>query len=387
MTIILHVGAAKCGSSSLQTLLSSRPLLSADDGSAAYEYVCITNDGVLCRREDLQNHARLTPYEAQVSAPVDGAWACDPAALKRLSLQFKEVLAEGRTPVVSQEAWFKQAERFHLNNILPQLGLRARVVAFVRPQVSWLNSAWWQWGAWSSHEFSDWIEGTKDTIKWTEQIGAWKTVPGVDTVEIHLGNGDVVSSFLRSIGVSMETPRRRNASLDQNLLNYLRRRTDLRSVHTPLVDFVLEQQLAGNAKGAPWVMQPEQISDLIAYYRADNRILQSLLSSEAAQAMENDPMWWHPAAYIGRQAVPAERTEPSIAALEDISDRAIDAVIRLDQRVRMLEASQRVLTRTAESALHELALATGKPIAREVPIPPRLRKAISINGIRRLVGV
>jgi hypothetical protein len=316
----------------------------------------------------------------------------DKAALERLSAQFQEVLTEGRTPIASQESWINEAHLIKANETLPRLGLRAKVVVFVRPQIAWLNSCWWQWGAWSPLDFRDWVEGTKHAIRWAEQIGAWQSVPGVDSVEIHPVAGDVVATFLGSLGVTIESSKRRNISLDQNLLNYLRRRTDLRSLHNPVVDFVLEQRLAPNAKGTPWVMQQDQISDLIAYYREDNLKLLSLLSGEAREAMEQDPKWWDPAAYSERTAVPADLPEPSVEALDDVSARAIDAVIQLDARVRTLEESQRQLILAREASNRELILA--KESARRAfaaleaekrnVIGSRLRKAISINGIRRL---
>jgi len=384
MTIILHVGAAKCGSSSLQAHMSNNPLFSADDGSAHYEYVCIKRDGNLLRRDGIQLHSRATPYGCQVSAGADWPWAMDEAALEGLSTQLRQVIAQGRTPIASQESWINEAHLFKANETLPRLGLRVKVVVFVRPQIAWLNSCWWQWGAWSPLDFRDWVEGTKHAIRWAEQIGAWQSVPGVDSVEIHPVAGDVVATFLGSFGVTIESSKRRNISLDENLLNYLRRRSDLRSLHNPVVDFVLEQRLAPNAKGTPWVMQQDQISDLIAYYRDDNLKLLSLLSGEAREAMEQDPKWWDPAAYSERKAVPADLPEPSVAALDDVCARAIDAVIQLDGRVRQLEESQRQLILAAAAAKRELTLAMEAASPR--PMVPRLRKAISINGIRRLVG-
>jgi hypothetical protein len=383
MTVILHVGAGKCGSSSLQAQLSSCPLLSADDESARYEYVCITQDGNLLRRDTIQWQARLSPYEVQVSAGAEKQWATDAAALEQLSLQFQAVLADGRTPIASQESWLGQASIFKANEILPRLSLRAKVVVFVRPQIPWLNSAWWQWGVWSQLDFRNFIEGNKPSARWSAMTDTWRSVPGVDEVEIHLA-GDVVATFFRSIGIAMEGGKRRNVSLDENLLRYLRTRPDLRPAHSPVVEFVLEQRLAANAKGTPWVVQPEQISDLIDYYRADNLDLLSRVSSDARQAIERDSMWWDAAAYSQREAVPAELAEPGIEALKDVAGRAIDAVISLDGRVRQLEESQRQLTRAAEAALYEPA--TAAEAAKPKPMAARLRKAISINGIRRMIS-
>jgi hypothetical protein len=393
MTIILHVGSGKCGSSSLQAQLSNSPLLSADDGSAHYEYVCIMRDGNLLRREQILAHTRRTPYQCQVSAGATWPWATDEAAIERLSLEFQSLLAGGCTPIASQESWLLESNIFKANETLPRLGLRAKVVIFVRPQIPWMNSLWWQSGAWSSMGFPDFMETHKRSARWATLTDAWRSVPGVDEVEIHLVR-DVVSTFFRSIGIALESPKRRNVSLDENLLSYLRTRPDLRPVHNPVVDFVLEQRLASNAKGTPWVVQPEQISDLIDYYRADNLDLLSVVSSEARQAIEQDPMWWDAAAYREREIVPAELAEPGIEALKDVAGRAIDAVISLDGHVRTLEESQRQLilalkarrrlTRAAEAALYEPATAT--EAAKPKPMAARLRKAISINGIRRMVS-
>lgn len=395
MAIILHVGAGKCGSSSLQAHMSNNPRFSADDASTHYEYVCVQRNGDLLQGERIQLHTRMTPYGCQVSAGAEWPWAMDDAALKTLSTKLHQVIAQGRTPVASQESWFGEARHFAANNTLPRLGLRAKVVVFVRPQVAWLNSSWWQWGAWSSLDFRNWVEGTRQNVRWTQNIAAWEAVPGVDSVEVHLVGQDVVAEFLGSLGVTIDSSKRRNVSLDSNVLNYLRRRTDLRSLHNPVVDFVLEQRLAPAATGTPWVMQPDQISALIEYYREDNLKLLSLLPRDTRTVMENDPHWWDPAAYGERKAVPADLPEPTVEALDNVCARAIDAVIQLDGRVRTLEQSQRELIRASAAAKRAMLLATQEAECRE-PAPQKavkrkaraimLRKAISINGIRRLVG-
>lgn len=395
MTIILHVGAGKCGSSSLQTQLSSKPLLAADDGSALYEYVCIQPNGDVLRGNGIERLAPLTPHDSQVSVGAEQAWGSEAKAIGRLSSHLKAILAEGRTPIASCESWLYQPEIFRNNALLTRLGVRAKIIVFVRPQIHWLNSAWWQWGVWSSFNLRDWVEGIKDSPLWAKLIGEWRSMPGVESVKVHLATGDVVSTFFRLIGVSIATPQRRNASLDGNLLQYLRRRPDLRATLGSGIDFILEKRLAPAPDGTPWVLEHEQISSLIEYYRADNRELLSLVASEAREAMERDPRWWDPAAYSERKAVSADATEPSVGVLQDISDRAIDAVIRLDERVRALEMAQRDLssaldaqrtqTLIAQAAAHELFLAV--EAAKAKPLAPLLRKAVSINGIRRLVGV
>lgn len=424
MTIILHVGAGKCGSSSLQAHMSNNPLFSADDASAHYEYVCITRDGNLLRGEEIGLYSRMSPYGCQVSAGADAPWAAEEAALERLSTQLRQVIAQGRTPVASQECWLRQAWLFTNNETLPRLGVRAKVVAFVRPQVPYLISSWWQWGVWVSPDFPKWVEEGKRNHRWTAQICPWQSAPGVDSVEVYTVDGDVVATFLGSLGVTIENSERRNIGLDANLLNYLRRRKDLRSMHNPVVEFILQQRLAPNADGTPWLLEHDKIAELIAFYREDNLKLLSLLSGDARRAMEQDPHWWDPAAYSSRKAVPAELPEPSVAALDDICTRAIDAVIKLDGQVRVLEQTQRELNLawetsnrelflakeevamreraaeaarcdlTAEAAMRERtaeeatrrAVAAALEAERRKRIGPRLRKAISINGIRRLVG-
>jgi hypothetical protein len=374
MTIILHVGAGKCGSSSLQTQLSGKPLLPADDGSALYEYVCIRPNGDLLRGSELERLAMLTPHDSQVSVGAEHAWGCEADPIDRLSWQLRAVLAEGRTPIASCESWLYQSSIFRNNALLTRLGVRAKIIVFVRPQLQWLNSAWWQWGAWEYSDLQHWVESIKHSPLWAKMIGEWQSLPGVESVEVHLAAGDVVSTFFRSIGVSLENPQRRNASLDGNLLGYLRGRPDLREKLGTGVEFILEKRLAVEPKGMPWVLEHDQIASLIEYYRADNTELLALFSPEARAAMQRDPMWWDAAAYSGREVVSPDGIEPGIEALEDISHRAIDAVIRLDEHVRALEVTRRDLVLALEAA-------TPRRFA------PKLRKAVSINGIRRLVGV
>jgi hypothetical protein len=83
MNCILHVGAGKCGSSSLQAALSSRPSFSAGDGSA-YEYVCIgPPQSGLSRKTAITHAASRSPHGYLGSAKAE-TWAEDEAYFSRL---------------------------------------------------------------------------------------------------------------------------------------------------------------------------------------------------------------------------------------------------------------------------------------------------------------
>ena len=146
MNCILHIGAGKCGSSSLQTALSRNPTFTGGNG-ATYKYVCIDPPGPrLLRDGEVLRAANVNPHQYCCSRPAS-LWAPEKCTIKSLTQQFDDLLGGGFTPILSWEDWINEAGLFSELRILPRLGLSAKIIVFIRPQIPWINSAWWQWGA------------------------------------------------------------------------------------------------------------------------------------------------------------------------------------------------------------------------------------------------
>jgi hypothetical protein len=338
MHLILHIGAGRCGSSSLQTLLSQQPFWTADDASQRYEYVCILPDGNLLRGAHLRRTAKSFPEGFCVSVGAEAAFAGDEAVLVRLSGQLRSMIDDGITPIASWEGWLTQPHFFAKHDVFRRLGVAAKLIAFVRPQLPWLNSAWWQWGAWSGQEFRQWVEASRPKARWATLLASWREVPGVASLETHMARRDVVKTLFASLGVSPPELARRNKGEDPVVLRLLQNAPDhIRSRRSSL-GFVLERWLPELGKnGAPWVFTPDDAAALIEGYRADNERLLNLVSPEAKRDMLAEPEWWDANTFANRRVSSAYGAGPSADELGDFAKRALRAIAKLDERVRSLE--------------------------------------------------
>jgi hypothetical protein len=376
MNSILHIGAGKCGSSSLQAALSRNPVFQSKDRKVNYEYLSLFPaicDKII--RKDMVFENALRSPQGYICSATAGNISQNDNYIDSIRHEISQVLLESIIPILSFEGWVAEGATFTERKILPRLGLKPKVVLFIRPQIAWLNSAWWQWGAWSGRSFKDWLaDSAKNPFHWTGYIQQWRQIPGVESVEVHSASRDVVKTFYRSLGASPPEAEKANISLDSDVLRFLQRHRDFRDdPDDPANDFILERCLPADLGGAPWVIPHETTAELIAYYRESNKQLLSLVPDDERRIIESDPHWWDAEAYRNREVEPAEAPAPTIEEMENLTRRAIQAVIRLDGEMR------------AQLPLNEHQ--RGQILAPQRGLPRTLRKAVSINGMRRLLGM
>jgi hypothetical protein len=371
MDIILHVGAAKCGSSSLQTILSNAPVIRSH-GGRRYEYVSISPAGKLIRQELLTRAARKSPHGYCDGLELQRALS-NPSFARKVAAAIEDLRQDNIVPILSLESWLTDPETFAKSDFLRRFSLSAKVFIFVRPQVGWLNSAWWQWGAFSDQPFACWLDSKRDVVRWADFIERWRAVPGVGSMEIFTIAMDVVKTFYEALDAAPPRKKRKNSSLDAEALRFLQRHPDLRPEHGSEVDFALERWLEPGATTTPWVIPRNTIAALIDHYRANNEALCSLVPPRVASIMRANRRWWEASSYDHLTPVSPDPIAPAPEEAENLARRAVEAILRLDDRVRALEA---------EAAGDVLSFGE----LRQRLVPRHLRKSISINGLRRLIS-
>jgi len=322
---VFHIGAGKCGSSSLQAHLAANPHPVDSDGRR-YEYVCIKRGGRLQRGEVAKAAGKRSPFGYSASVGLRHFFA--PETVRALRNEFHRLAAEGVVPIVSFEGWINVGDRFSEWKVLEALELNPRVIAFIRPQIPWLNSSWWQWGAWSEKGFDAWLERWKTRGLWAKAFEAWRRLPNVQNVNFFTTSTDVVTRFHDWIGAPLESePVRANATLDGTLLRFLQRHPELRTGDRgSAVDFILARHLAASDKPAPWVLPMERVCELMAYYEADNKRLLELVDADMRREIENDDAWWRPERFADRPVEPPEAVELPVEEIEDLTWRALLAI-------------------------------------------------------------
>jgi hypothetical protein len=334
--VILHVGMPKCGSSALQAALSLCPDLHGPDGTDA-RYVAIRSEGSVSCGRSLR---RIALYAS--SGALVGARAAQLAqfserrfALLRARLGW---IGRGKRLLMSNEGWGNEYEAFAAGRFLPRLGLEAEVVLYVRPQVEWCNSAWWQWGAWGSREFAVWLERRIPRMQWGDVAQGWRAVPGVVSVRARLLPSSVVGDFCALVGLQPPSEQVVNSSQPGVVLRLLQRHPELRAgQHDAATEFALGRHLRFEGARTPWVMDRSSVSRVIEACRESNERLLEFLEPAQRQAMRSNPAWWSTDAFEARalESTAPQAIEPQ--ELERLAAAAIAALRELDARHRELQ--------------------------------------------------
>lgn len=326
-----HIGFGKTGSSSIQAFLSQRTYLTGD--GELLEYCAFSKQGQILRGEVLRQAALKSPLGYVASDPLVNTYDAD--AVRTAKEGIDKVFAEGRTPVFSQEDWGRGAGHFKQSRLFDLLDVDVVALAYVRPQVEWFNSGWWQWFAWDGR-----FTRPEDVVAawgfnfmlWANQLSQWKRLDRVQAVIVRLQAADVVSDFLRVLGAQSEARTtdvgRVNVSLSAPLIKLLKRFPHLRGVNSAEVDAFLTEFFKFEGK-TPWYVAPALQRSIIEACLADNNRLLQMLDPESRSIMADDQRWWDASAYKERRVWEETDFELSRLELEQFVEQAVPALLNL----------------------------------------------------------
>lgn len=326
-TITLHIGASKCGSSALQAALSAAPTILKTDGSEVNYAAFEPRKSKILDKKELYESRGLHGYKSSPSAG---------AILKsNLDSLRKEILSYPTELVFSSEGWLFEPTQWE--NLLLELNVNAKVVVYVRPQVPVLNSAWWQWGAWSNEEFDDWMSHRLQASLWGKRVKRWAAMKGVSDLIVRPVPSDIVSDFYSAI---LDAPAptnggRPNPSLPATVLRLFQRNRSLRpSAHNSRIDFALSSVL-GNNEPSIWVLNDKWIKKILEETQPDNELLMTFMDTESADCVRDDPRWWRSDAF-------AEKVSENPNPQPIDPDKLEDLCVQLAQAVFELKAKKRL---------------------------------------------
>jgi hypothetical protein len=339
--VMLHIGLSKCGSSAMQTAFSSAPFLgSGKQGSN--QYIALKQNGTLLHGEKMVQLAPTRRAGYINSCLARELVLTSDADLKKLRRKLARLAGDSGRLVMSNEGWFNEYQLFHDSRLLTKLGLDCEVIVYIRPPVDWLNSAWWQWGAWSNVDFQQWIDQSMLFIRWHSRLLRWQGIKAVSKITIRLQPRDIVADFCSVLGVPPIQPNRCNTSLPASVLRLYQHHPQLRpSAHESGNDFIFSRHLKALEHRTPWVLTSRIIERVVAATRKSNEAILQCLDDESRTVMENDPRWWDPAAYINK---PTQSPLPQTAdpiALEELAAEALKVIVRLDDENRRLRQQKK----------------------------------------------
>lgn len=320
-SIILHIGASKCGSSALQTELSASPTIHRTDKSQINYAVFDIKNSRIIDKERIRSSIGIHGYKSSPNA--EGLISAD---LEKI----KEYISGYPTDLLfSSEGWLLQTSQW--DKILKKLDLNVHVVVYVRPLVPVLNSAWWQWGAWSDQAFDDWVKNRLNGDLWGERVKKWAQLEHVSSLTVRPVPADIVTDFYEEV---LQAPKpnvvtRPNPSLPGPVLRLFQRNRSLRpSAHASRMDFALSDVIS--MEDAPiWVLNKNLIEKILTRTRKDNELLMSFMNESASRYVRDDPRWWSASAYEDKIAETPYEQPISPKKLEEMCVKMAHAIYEL----------------------------------------------------------
>ena len=342
---ILHIGAGKCGSSALQEYLSKSVDL-RDRENRIVQYGVLLSGGRIATGEKVREQALSSVFQYASSTNLPDLQSSYSLAETLKSLD--EISAD--TLILSCESWINDPEI--AEELLTWLShCEVDIVAYVRPPVLWLNSAWWQWGAWSSAEFEHWINVNESMSYWSSYIKRWETVSFINKISVRLLASDIVSDFLNLNGIreaaadGSQQGRFSNVSLPGSVLRVYQKYPELRpSPHESKIDFSLSRHLKEIEQSADWVISNDKVQEIIENTLPYNEQLKGYLDSSQLDYFNSDTHWWSADAYQKHADTPSKREITEEETREIVVNslyslhRAEQEIISLKKQLRKVDA-------------------------------------------------
>lgn len=319
-TITLHIGASKCGSSALQSALTAYPTVYNHNGQELNYAVVNTKSKVL---DKYHVSCGVGPHGYKASPSAEQILRLDLGSLRKQILHYPTEL------ILSSEGWLFEPKRWE--KLLKELGVDAKVIVYVRPQVPVLNSAWWQWGAWSDEEFDGWMANRLKASLWGERVKRWASIKGISDLIVRPVPSDIVKDFYSTVlnAVEPENVSRPNTSLPATVLRLFQRNRSLRpSIHDSKIDFILSNLITCDEPSI-WVLNEQWIHKILENTRSDNEALTEFMDSESAACVKKDPRWWHADAFSDKIAENPNPQQIDVVKLERLCVQLAKAVFDL----------------------------------------------------------
>lgn len=194
--IILHIGAAKTGSSTLQAFLRVNRDYLSDQGFVIPD-----------------RHLGLGPKVTGEHVFATQSLITDPdkSRIKRSFEGLKNEPDEGKTVLISAENLSNPDVHLHFLDILKDFD--AKVIIYIRRQDDLLTSSWQQWYSKINQDFMAYIIREMPKIgHWDKIIQGWEFVVGEGNVNVRIFDrgdmidGNLLHDFAHAIGLDPQSP-------------------------------------------------------------------------------------------------------------------------------------------------------------------------------------
>lgn len=291
-SMILHVGAPKCGSSALQTALTRQPDVRSPTG-LWLRYVSLrrVQDGYRPIYGSLVRRQGRSSAYGYASWPNFGRHTDGAPLLAALRQVLEEGQVGGWVPVVSCEGWINHPQVFAA--ALADWGYPVvDLLGFLRPPVEWVNAAWWQWGIWSFPTVDVWLDRQTLPYRFADDLEQWSQIPNV-RLQVRRSRPDAVQTFSDLYAIDLGPRPSVNMSSPACLIGFLRRNRQFRPTpHDAQAEFIFQRWCPPVSGNRLWALSAEHVRRLRPTSRRCQDVLARILPQEARADLAADPNWY-----------------------------------------------------------------------------------------------
>ncbi len=285
--IYLHIGMPKCASSAIQETLSSATFA---DNNQKILYVSIEKDGTLLYGKRLIESAKKSPLEYSSTVAIQNLLKLPDNIIKELYSQLKQLSKKHDTIIISNEGFgvYPAEVNDFFSKLFCDNFFNIEIIAIIRSQVAWFNSAWWQWGVWTGHSIEEWINHTlqNNEANWYKKITKYKHFDWVKKVHTFILDKNIIENFLNTIGSKPLPVSKANTTSDLLLIKFLyHNRKYRKDAHHPQYEFILAKNLIFNPQTKPCALDKNHIKKIIDFYQRDNMNLVKYLDDQEKEKL------------------------------------------------------------------------------------------------------
>jgi hypothetical protein len=390
-TLILHVGGGKCGSSSLQTFLTSNPSLETTGGHSVEYWILRKNEKSFLTFIPVQTQRTWRGLRYQVSQPLREYWqkSCiheifDPFVLSNTGI-------ESKTFVFSYEGWAVDLQSLELKSCrCITTNFETVIYQHVRPQISLMSSAYLQWTLWSDKP------SLRETFSLLTKISDWEIQAqnayklGADKVLVKYSK-DIVQDFCESFGINQlkitnPTIKRINTALPLEAVTLLLRNRQLRQgPHDSEIDFLFEDlisEIAFSPTPIEIKIDKELVTEVEDYFHGNNSKLMARMSFDHAASFQSDLVSSRKRYLERTEAHDLQTGQLNIDFLEKISVLLLSYFRELNQLLNSALAERDALVSERDALVSERDALVSE---RDALISSRSWRLLSF--LRRIVGL
>lgn len=233
--LIIHIGFGKCASSSVQNLLTKNAVFTARN--IKYRYVGFNPDGSLIDSDRIKKLYDFPPrfFTSNISS--------EPRILKT---QLNSILKDkADVGIISNEGmadpgWLTS----DLFECFSSLNIPIKVFLITRRYDTWLNSSWWQWGAFSGLSVDDWLSRFSLNM-FRSGVQPWLNLPNLQSFDILDISENPLEEFASSLGLYIDDNPTVNHSTTADMMWFIIKNKFWikREIHNPQIEFILNEEL------------------------------------------------------------------------------------------------------------------------------------------------